>query len=209
MGFFLNRRDYRDLVRGRPDLAAATNTQPGDLILVRTSGVLFAAGRKLTRNRYDHIAVVLEGGRTLNIILPKAVVLPVSAVTKPVNEPLVLRPAWQTPEQRARFLAGMDRYKDVRYHTRRSLIGIFLSCVNTWTGLKFRLKKPDESAPCWICTEAIIAGLLNALPAFEPVNTMRLDYNLLGFATTNDFLRIARDLPQVLGPIGGKEKIVS
>ena len=48
--------------------AALRNTQPGDLILVKTPGIGFAFGRKMTRNHYDHVAVDLHGNKTLSIV---------------------------------------------------------------------------------------------------------------------------------------------
>lgn len=81
---------------------------------------------------------------------------------------------------------------------RRTLLGVSLTTLYTWTGIRMQMGKLGESAPRWICTEAIIVSLLKALPEFEAVNRMELDYHTLGFATTNDFLRIAKRFPDIL-----------
>lgn len=84
--------------RGRA-AGIARAAEPGDLLFVRTPGRLFSAGRAVTRNPYDHVAVVLEGGQTLNIVAPEARMLPLSRFTGPSRNTLLMRPAWRDPGQ--------------------------------------------------------------------------------------------------------------
>ena len=172
--------------------------QPGDLVLVRTRRVGFAFGRRLTRNRYDHIAVVLHNNETLNIVMPKTVKLPLSTFGKPGNTPLILRPNWNTTEQRDKFLMEMERFIGGTYDTKRALLGSLLTFLNTWVGIRIKINKLTDSASKWICTEAIIISLLKISPDFEVLDRIKLDYHTLGFATTNDFLRISREYPKLL-----------
>lgn len=173
-------------------------TEPGDLILVKTPGIGFALARCLVRSKYDHIAVVLNDDETLNIVVPRAVMLPVAVISKPANAPLVLRPGWEVPEQRENFIAEMRRYTGVAYDTRKALMGILLTLLNTWLGLKVRLRKRDGPITKSICTEAILLALIKAIPSMATIHGMKLDYNVLGFGTTNDFLRVAGQSPHLL-----------
>jgi|GEM_PF-1659332 len=177
-------------------------TQPGDLLLIRTPGILYEISRKLTRNLYDHVAVVLGGGRTVNIVNPKTVVLPVMVFARPGRRPLILRPVWPTPRQRDAFLTGMEQYIGGAYNLRKTAIGIVTIMLYGWLGLPISLKKPELSAANWICTEAILAELAGSMPEFGAIDRLKLDYNTIGFATTNDFLRICIDFPPLLRVVG-------
>lgn len=175
--------------------------QPGDLILVKTPGIGFAIARRLVRSDYDHVAVVMHNDNTLNIVMPRAVMLPLSVVSKPQNAPLVLRLNWHTIEQREQFIAEMQRYAGVAYDTRKTLIGIILVFLRAWLRVKFRLEMRDASTRKAICTEAILLSMMKALPDLEVIDGMELDYYLLGFGTTNDFMRIAKQFPNLLAVV--------
>ena len=206
MGYFLLGREYWDLPRIEScsgddtagTLAILETAQPGDLVLVKTTAIGYAFGRRITRNQYDHIAVVLTEGETLNIIFPKTVKLPLSAFRKPGNAPLILRPNWRTTEQRDEFIREMLGFMDAKYDLTKTFVGIFFTCLNTWLGLRAPKRKLRDSASKWICTEAIVVSLCKVYPEFEVIKSMKLDYNILGFATTNDFLRIAKRYPDLL-----------
>jgi len=206
MGYLLLGREYRDLPRIESHIGndtASTSAileiaQPGDLLLVKTTGIGYAFGRRITRNRYDHIAVVLPENETLNIVYPKTVILPLSTLGKPRNTPLILRPNWTTPEQREEFIREMLGFLSVKYDLTKTFVGIFLTCLNTCLGLRVPKRKLRDSASRWICTEAILVSLFRTFPEFEVIKKMKLDYNILGFATTNDFLRISKKFPDLL-----------
>ncbi len=206
MGFML--RDPVTLPEAQPPAGGTSGptgaegvvrgAQPGDLLLVRTTRFGYRLGRGLTRNIFDHIAVVLPGGNTLNIVHPRAVVLPAHVFAKPGSSPLVLRPRWGGPGQRKAFLKGMHGFLGAPYAFWRTVAGIVVLGLDTWLAVRLPMRKPRPTAPRWICTEAILEGLVRACPDFRAIDRLDLDYNKLGFATTNDFLRIAARLPDLL-----------
>ncbi len=172
--------------------------EPGDLILVQTPGRSFSLGRKLTQNPYDHVAVVIDHGQTLNIVKPKPVIVPVEHITEPHRAPLALRPAWGTPEQAPLFIENMTAFRDCSYDLQRAVLGICLVTLRAWFGLSLRMIPLRNGARKSICTEAIILSLIKSLPGFEEIKEIPLDFVTLGFATTNDLLRIARSRPDLL-----------
>lgn len=170
----------------------------GDLILVRTSGLAYSLGRRLSRNSYDHVAVVVRAGQTLNIVHPSAVLVPIEHIVKPNRSPLILRPGWDTPSQAIAFVQAMEELRECSYDLRRALKGVVLVMLRTWLGIRLTMSPLRENADRWICTEAILINLQNALPGFREINRLPLDYSDLGFATTNDLLRIASARPDLL-----------
>jgi len=182
-------------------MALMAPAQPGDLVLVRTKGVSFAIARRLVRSNYDHIAVVMHDDETLNIVRPRTVMLRLSTIGKPQNAPLVLRPNWHSPKQREEFMAEMQRFVGTTYDARKALLGVFVTFLRTWLGLKLCLSRRDASTDKHICTEAILFSLIKTLPDFSAIEGTELDYYALGFATTNDFLRIAERFPNLLAVV--------
>lgn len=175
--------------------------QPGDLLLVRTPGIGYSIGRKLTRNTHDHIAVVLNKGVTLNIVNPITVIRPISIFCKPNRNPLILRPKWRDMEQRKRFVKEIEKFSNSVYNVKKTIFGVFFTSLYGWLGIRMPMKKLDESAKRWICTEAILISLLKTFPEFKVINNIKLDYHSLGFATINDFLRISKHFPELLKTI--------
>lgn len=172
--------------------------EPGDLILVQTPGWSFSFGRKLTQNPYDHVAVVVNHGQTLNIVQPKAVMVPVEHITEPHRAPLALRPVWGSPEQVPLFIENINTFQDISYDLHHAVMGICLVTLREWLGLSLRVRPLRNGARRCICTEAIIFSLIKSLPGFEEIKEIPLDYVALGFASTNDLLRIARNRPDLL-----------
>ena len=172
--------------------------KPGDLLLVKTPGLLFLLGRKVTRNRYDHVAVVLEGGMTLNIVRPRSVIIPITRFLRSGCNPLLIRPNWDNNGQCDLFLCDLRERSAGHYDLRKTLIGIVAASLYSWVSLRIPLQMPRDNASRWICTEAIIHSLLKALPSFAAIERLKLDYYAIGFATTTDFLRIARERPDIL-----------
>ncbi len=172
--------------------------QPGDLLLIRTPGRIYSLGRKLTRNAYDHVAVVINEGKTLNIVPPRAVVVPVELMSHARRAPLILRPVWKTPQQACDFVAAMGQLEGVSYALRHTLAGITLVMLRTWFGISIRMKPLPEDTQRWTCTEAILLYLTRTIPGFREIQEIPLDYFSIGFATTNDLLRIAQNRPDLL-----------
>lgn len=172
--------------------------QPGDLLLIKTPGLIYKIGRKLTGNTHDHIAVCLENGNTLNIVNPRAVIIPVDYFLKRQKNPVLLRPKWQNLDQRRYFIREMEQFRGCRYNLAKTFRGIVSTGLYNWLHVRIRMKKTDESASKWICTEAVIQRLCTAYPDFKAVFNIKLDYQYLGFGTTNDFMRITREYPDLI-----------
>jgi hypothetical protein len=184
--------------REREGPSIVERLEPGDLILVQTQGWSFSLGRKLTQNPYDHVAVVIDHGQTLNIVKPKAVIVPVEHITESDRASLVLRPAWGSQEQAPLFIECMNKFRDTSYDLQHAVMGICLVTLREWLGLSLRIRPLRNGGRKCICTEAIIVSLIESLPGFEEIKEIPLDYVALGYATTNDLLRIARSRPDLL-----------
>lgn len=91
----------------------------------------------------------------------------------------------------------MSRYSDCRYNVRKTILGVVVTALYCWLGIRFRLAGCEKSGT-WICTEAILNGLAAAIPEFGDIERLRLDHTTLGFATTSDFFRIARGAPGLI-----------
>ena len=81
--------------------------RPGDLILVTTPNVLYESMRKLYESRYDHVVVVVDEDRCLNITYPKAKLVPVRPFLLMQREPLVVRVNWTSDLQRKQFISNL------------------------------------------------------------------------------------------------------
>lgn len=172
--------------------------EPGDLILVKSRGWVFAAGRRLAGNPYDHIAVVVADGRTLNIDKPRSRSLPIERLLRDSLEPLVLRPTWPTGEARDAFVAWIEELEGRDYDVRRTLRLLGSLLVRRVTRLTWPLRAPVASQPRWICTDAVLLGLERFAGAGTLLHSLPLDWNRLHCGTTNDFLTIAEAAPELL-----------
>lgn len=170
-------------------------TEPGDLILVRSSGFVYRFGRKITGNTYDHVAVVGHDGQTLNIVKPVGKHVPAEKLL--AKESLVLRPAWRNDADRDAFVAWVESRMTSRYDTSRTFQLIAKLILRNVSGLHLPLREAHAAQERWICTDAILIGL-HAHTDFEDVRNLAIDWNKLNAGTTNDFVDIARQLPHVL-----------
>jgi hypothetical protein len=173
--------------------------QPGDLILVRSHGLVFAAGRRLTRSSYDHVAVVVAGGQTVNIDKPMTRRLAIERLLRADHEPLVVRPAWRDPAARAAFVDWMESLVDSTYDVRRTL-RLLASLVLRRAGVRLPLSPPRAEGARWICTDAVLVGFERHLADFATAE-LALDWRSLRCGTTNDFLEISRRRPDLLAPV--------
>lgn len=173
------------------------DVEPGDLILVKSRGWLFALGRRIGGNPYDHIGVVVDRGQTLNIDKPRSRLLPVERLLRESHRPLVLRPVWPSPAARDAFVAWLTQLAGREYDVRRTLRLIASLLVQRVAHRAWPLAPPTPDQPRWICTDAVLLGLERyaASPALaEP----ELDWTTLHCGTTNDFLRLAEAHPELL-----------
>lgn len=175
--------------------------EPGDLILVKSRGAVYAAARRLTGNDYDHVAVVVSGGQTINIDKPGSKYLPQERLLKPSHEPVVLRPAWPNEEARDRFVAWIQRCVERDYDVRRTLRLIPRLLLRKWLRVVRPLERPSADRSRWICTDAVLLGLEQSNEAFRALERLPLDWVSLGCGTTRDFLVIHEKRPDLLARI--------
>src|SRR5512143_3768099 len=96
--------------------------RPGDLVLVKSRGWVSAAGRRLGGNPYDHVAVVVNDGQTINIDKPRTRLLPAARVLRARHQPLVLRPAWLSPDARDEVVRWIEQMAGREYDVARTLL---------------------------------------------------------------------------------------
>ncbi len=172
--------------------------EPGDLILIRTPGWGYRFGCALDRQSYDHVAVVVGNGMTINIVRPRARLIPLERLLETRPERMVLRPGWESDSQRDAFVDAMEAFEGRPYDMRRALTGIGLNILHARLALRIKLRRPPPGTEIWVCTEAILENLRSAIPVFREIEHLPLDYYRLGFSTTNDFLSIAELRPDLL-----------
>jgi hypothetical protein len=172
--------------------------EAGDLVLVKSRGLVSAAGRRLAGNPYDHVGVVVHDGQTINIDKPRTRLLPVDRLLRASHQPLVLRPAWASPEARDGFVHWIEGLAGREYDVARTLRLLGRLVLRRLLHVRWALPRPAPDWPRWICTDAVLLGLERF--GREPVvlRALPLDWNTLGCGTTNDFLRIHRQHPELL-----------
>jgi hypothetical protein len=173
--------------------------EPGDLILVSSPGWGFALGRWAAGNPYDHIAVVVRNGLSTNIDKPASRKLPAAKLLKPHLSPIVLRPRWQTEEQRERFVDWMESLDGLAYDVERTLKLIPRILLRRFFRLALPFKQLEGARDKWICTDAVFLGLERSAHFRDVIqNNKKLDWVALRCATTNDFLRMAEKHPELM-----------
>ncbi|HSD88863.1 MAG TPA: hypothetical protein VLB44_15150 [Kofleriaceae bacterium] len=172
--------------------------EPGDLVLVKSPGLVFRLGRTIGGNPYDHVGVVVSNGQTINIDKPSARLLPVERLVRARLRPLVLRPVWESPEARDRFVAWIESLSGREYDVRRTLRLIGRLMLKRFLRVTWPLERPDAGRAKWICTDAVLLGLEQFGKDHEVLRTLPLDWNALRCATTNDFLVINERHPELM-----------
>ncbi len=172
--------------------------EPGDLVLVKSRGLVFAVGRRVGGNAYDHVGVVVDGGQTVNIDKPRTRLVPAARLVRDELEPLVLRPRWPSSDARAAFVRWIGELAGKDYDVRRTLRLIARLIVKRALRVAWRLPRPRPDAPRWICTDAVLLGLEQFAGARDALRELPLDWNALGCGTTNDLLVISERRPDLL-----------
>lgn len=179
----------------------ATALEPGDLILVKSRGRVFAAARWLFANPYDHVAVVVGDGKTVNIDKPRSRLLPVERLLAASHHPLVLRPAWKSSAARDEFVRWIDGLTGRDYDVARTLRLLPRLVLKRFARVSWPLRRPDDHSLRWICTDAVLLGLERFARNSESLSGLPLDWNSLRCGTTNDFLVISERCPELLGRV--------
>ncbi|GBG28324.1 Hypothetical Protein FCC1311_045472 [Hondaea fermentalgiana] len=96
--------------------------EPGDLILLATAGPVYALGRKLTGQTYDHVVVVLDRQRALHISPPVIRTLALDTVLRSSRSPRVIRPR-MGPQDTQTWLEQLEQLVGQEY----SLAQLFLA----------------------------------------------------------------------------------
>ncbi len=189
------------IAQGSHDPDVYNKLEPGDIILIQTSGFLYSFWRRLSCSAYDHVAVVLENKETFNILYPVAKKLPASYFFRHGKTPLVLRPSWQNQRQKTDLIQAMEKLEGMHYNSLRGIIGVINMIIYTKLRIKIPMKTPVMSSKTWVCTDATILFLERAVNGFSEIRTLNLDLFKLGYASTNDFIRIACHRPELLKKI--------
>ncbi len=175
-----------------------TALEPGDLVLVQSEGRLYALGRRLAKNPYDHVAVVVDDGQTVNIDKPRTRLLPVERLVRPSLAPLVLRPAWSSAEARDQFVRWIRELAGKEYDVARTLRLLGSLALRRVLHVRWPLRRADAGQPRWICTDAVLLGLERFTRGGGRLRDLPLDWNALRCGTTNDFLVISEQRPEWL-----------
>ncbi|HEU0033933.1 MAG TPA: hypothetical protein VFQ53_25065 [Kofleriaceae bacterium] len=152
----------------------------------------------MTGNAYDHVAVVASDGRTINIDKPNTRMLPVERLLRESLHPRVLRPVFGDPDERARFVAEIERLVDAPYDVRRTLWLIERLLERKLLRRARALPALGRDRRAWICTDAVLLALERHVPAFAKLRELPLDWVAIGSATTNDLLAIERLRPDLM-----------
>ncbi|HEX9102781.1 MAG TPA: hypothetical protein VF997_11280 [Polyangia bacterium] len=175
--------------------------EPGDLILVKSAGIVFGLARRISGNAFDHVAVVASDGSTINIDKPGARLLPAERLLRPSLHPLVLRPRFADAAERVAFVRDIERLVRAPYDVRRTLDLVVSVLLRRFAGVTRRLPPLGWERERWICTDAVLLGLERNAAGFRGLRMMPLDWVALASGTTNDLLEISRLRPDLLAPV--------
>ena len=175
--------------------------EPGDLILVKSEGPLFALARRLGGNPYDHVAIVSGDRRTINIDKPRVRVLPLDRLLRSPLHPRILRPRFADAEERSRFVGEIERLVRAPYDVRRTLWLVERIFEQRLLGRARPLAPLGSDRRAWICTDAVLLALERHVSGFSALRELPLDWVALGSGTTNDLLEISRRRPDLLAEV--------
>ena len=181
--------------------ADPVHVEPGDLVLVQSPGRFFGVVRRLGGNPYDHVAVVVDDGLSVNIDKPAARTLPVERLLRESLHPLVLRPRFASEDERTRFVAAIEQLLRAPYDVRRTLWLVERLLEQRLLGRARPLPPLGWDRERWICTDAVLLGLERHVSGFAALREMPLDWVAIGSGTTNDLLTIHRARPDLLAEI--------
>ena len=180
----------------------------GDIILLRTPGIVYSLARSAVSHEYDHAVVVVPGGKVVHVSPPKVSLLSLKRVLEPRRRPLVLRPNLSGEQMRA-FIDCILGIVGQPYGTRE-----MMALVGRLVVSEFRGSRPPPAASHqshvanetkerkWICTDAIADALSRSSDEFRAAFAdANLDAAAAGSVSLSDFLRIARSPGELLSVV--------
>ncbi|KAI9905725.1 hypothetical protein PsorP6_014198 [Peronosclerospora sorghi] len=148
--------------------------QPGDLIFITTSGLVYSVGRYLTENDYDHVqkkkrfftvafnvvglaqVVVLDDRTVLHIGMPSVKLMPLERLLLPQRQPVVLRVPMSETERQL-FLSCARQLIGCKYDVTRAYELVVRLALKRLTGSSPLPKLSlDVKSNAWICTDAVM-----------------------------------------------------
>lgn len=173
-----------------------TELEPGDIVLLKTPGIVYEGFRKATKYQYDHVLVALRRpDHCLHISPPQARRVRSAQLLIKERDPLVLRPRLSADESTA-FVTLCESLIGKEY----SLSRLYSSVLRTVAEKQFRIGRflpkavlPTKQDPSSICTDAILVSLLEASPKIRKSAQKQapdLDLFRTGTASVSDFIRL-------------------
>jgi hypothetical protein len=197
---------------------------PGDLVLLKTPGVVYSGFRQLSSFEFDHVVVALSRpDHCLHISPPKARRVRAVRLLTSDRSPMVLRPHFESQSERETFVHRCEKLLDADYNLSK-LYGMVARNV---LEKQFKVGRflPKASAPSpsdssWLCTDAILVCLMESSTRIKRVCTElrpQLDFFRTGSASMSDLMRLSSagvldEIPIIvantgIGPVSTAEKL--
>ncbi|ETV66735.1 hypothetical protein, variant [Aphanomyces astaci] len=171
---------------------AATQTKPGDIILVTTGGFVYSTGRYLTQQPWDHALLVVDATKALHVGFPRICYVSLERVLLPKRQPAIYRVPSIHASPNAQTL--LQKYAQLMQDTPYDLARAILLGRHLMLEHLFNIQPTTRTAApprrAWVCTDAILSLLAVCSPTFHrqlKANTPRLHLSKLGIASLKDF----------------------
>ena len=170
--------------------------EPGDIVLLRTPGVVYQSFRQVSNYSYDHVVVALSRpDHCLHISPPKARRVRTNQLLIEERDPLVLRPQIAEKERHA-FIARCESLLGTDYNLTRLYGTLFRTIAEKQFKVgRFlpRAPTPKASDQAWLCTDAVLICLLESSIDIQRESAKfnpPLDFVRTGSASMDDILRL-------------------
>jgi hypothetical protein len=186
-------------------LIVPSDLQAGDLLLVKTPGVIYKLGRFLMGTPYDHISVVVCEKNTANVVWPQNTYCSIDRLLTPSRQPVAIRPKWKTEAEKAQFLAWMHSLMGQRYNYLWVWAHFLRMLMRKHFGIAYPMRKLDVRQELSVCTEAVLHGLTLQMSEFDPSQHKQSDWQVLQCASTNDYLALPDVMPELFHLVGSQK----
>ncbi|KAL7692350.1 putative papain-like cysteine peptidase superfamily [Plasmopara halstedii] len=203
-----NEHEFQRSPKDAQDAAreAARLVQPGDLIFMTTSGLVYSLGRSLTDNAYDHVVVVLDECTVLHVGMPSVKLMPLERLLLPQRQPVVQR-VQMLKEELQLFLRCARQLVGCKYDGARAYKLMLRLILKRMFGIAPLPRLPlDVKSNAWICSDSIIVLLAGCCKRFreslmKAKQETKLDIFTLGSASLADFERLHRVQPDIISRV--------